>query len=238
MSLGFALILVVILYLIDKHGVWKQAVKVTIRLFIALVVLLLLLFAGFDAWETWERHKAARLEKQQQEEYARVFQEHTANCNSLWKKAGRPDYDALAELVRNCDDVPGPWHTELVPGEKEVPIQTAIKRPRLKVKPEQVMLPDSFHYGNVRDSFGVKDSALGTDDSGTHYTEKDAFCNADNRKVGDVFIAVKGISADYFINFPLGSGRSDVHVPDYETPERKIAAGDKLAAEEFNQACR
>jgi hypothetical protein len=60
MSLGIAAVIIFVLYLIDKHGRWRQAGKVAI----ALVVLALLGiggFLGYDKYERWERAKAERI---------------------------------------------------------------------------------------------------------------------------------------------------------------------------------
>jgi hypothetical protein len=59
MTLGIALVLIFILYLIDKNHVWRQAAKVVI----ALVILGVLVIAGFFGWmkyAAWQEAKAAQ----------------------------------------------------------------------------------------------------------------------------------------------------------------------------------
>lgn len=58
MTLGIALLLIFILYLIDKHNRWRQAVK----LVIGLLVLGLLGLGGFYCWQKYDEY---RTEKEQ-----------------------------------------------------------------------------------------------------------------------------------------------------------------------------
>jgi uncharacterized membrane protein YsdA (DUF1294 family) len=57
MSLGIAAVIIFVLYLIDKHGRWRQTAKITA----ALVVLALLGWAGllgYDKFDSWRHAKA------------------------------------------------------------------------------------------------------------------------------------------------------------------------------------
>jgi hypothetical protein len=90
---------------------------------------------------------------------------------------------------------------------------------REKPQPTQTE-PVLFHYGNDK-------SSVTTD------RNKDAFCNSDNRKVGDVF---KYEISPYYIHEINGSRQTAV--PTYETLEQTLEAGDKLAAQMFNEACK
>jgi hypothetical protein len=56
------------------------------------------------------------------------------------------------------------------------------------------------------------------------------------RKVGDVL--KYGTRADYYIHVINGVGYSQTAVPTYETLEQTLEAGDKLAAQMFNEACK
>jgi hypothetical protein len=55
MSLGTALIVVAVLYLIDKHGLWRPAAKIAG----ALTVLALLVFGAVYGWNRYTNYKAA-----------------------------------------------------------------------------------------------------------------------------------------------------------------------------------
>ncbi|MGD0180469.1 MAG: hypothetical protein ABR880_21250 [Candidatus Sulfotelmatobacter sp.] len=57
MSLGIAAVIIFVLYLIDKHGRWRQTAKITT----ALIVLVLLGWGGllgYDKYDSWRRAKA------------------------------------------------------------------------------------------------------------------------------------------------------------------------------------
>jgi hypothetical protein len=58
MTLGIALILIFVLYLIDKHNKWQQAVKITV----ALVILSVLGIGGLIGWQEYETWQSARQE--------------------------------------------------------------------------------------------------------------------------------------------------------------------------------
>jgi len=65
MTLGIALLLIFILYLIDKHNRWRQAVKITI----GLVVVGLLAIGGVYGWQKYDEYQ---IEKQQAAERIRM----------------------------------------------------------------------------------------------------------------------------------------------------------------------
>jgi hypothetical protein len=65
MSVGIALVLIFVLYLIDKHSRWRQALKLTI----GLVVLGIVGVGGFFGWQRYETWQEARHEARQEAEY-------------------------------------------------------------------------------------------------------------------------------------------------------------------------
>jgi hypothetical protein len=60
MTLGIALILIFVLYLIDKHNRWRQAIKITV----ALIILGIVGIGGMLGWEQYEIWHDARQEAQ------------------------------------------------------------------------------------------------------------------------------------------------------------------------------
>jgi hypothetical protein len=65
MTLGIALLLIFILYLIDKHNRWRIAAKLTG----GLIVLCILAVGGFFGWEKYQAWRGARQEARQEAEY-------------------------------------------------------------------------------------------------------------------------------------------------------------------------
>ena len=58
MTLGLAFFLIFLLYLIDKHGLWRRIVKITVKIAVVLVILVVLGIGaalGYDSYE--ERQK-------------------------------------------------------------------------------------------------------------------------------------------------------------------------------------
>jgi hypothetical protein len=74
MTLGIALIVIFVLYLIDKHNRWRQAIKITI----AFVTLGILGVGGLFGWHEYESWQAAKQEAQREAEEAKpVAQKQT-----------------------------------------------------------------------------------------------------------------------------------------------------------------
>jgi hypothetical protein len=67
MTLGIALLLIFILYLIDKHNRWRIAAKLTV----GLIVLCILAVGGFFGWEKYKERREARQEAEYEAEKAR-----------------------------------------------------------------------------------------------------------------------------------------------------------------------
>jgi hypothetical protein len=65
MAIAIALVLIFTLYLIDKHGRWRQALKLTI----GLTVLGIVGVGGFFGWQKYEAWQEARQEARQEAEY-------------------------------------------------------------------------------------------------------------------------------------------------------------------------
>ncbi len=84
MTLGIALVLIFILYLIDKNQVWRQAVKVVMRVVIALAVLGVLGIAGFFGWAKYGEWRTARREADAQKQRQQVADADCATVNPGW----------------------------------------------------------------------------------------------------------------------------------------------------------
>jgi hypothetical protein len=246
MTLGYALLIVFILWLIDKHNLWRLTLKVAV----GLIVLAVLGFGGFYGWSKYTEYKNQQALAAQGAAYKAEFDACVRRIDAVTKKWGFAvcTYNHAAQAVnyKNLPDdayltqfgeVVIPSATGFIPLE---PPKGFVPVPKVrKPKSEWVDVPEpspTFHYANEKESFGHVDSVFG-DDSKSRYISKAAFCNADNRKVGDILIAIAPNKTDYWITFVFGDGHAP-RVQDYETPEQKIAAGDKIAAETFNKACK
>jgi type II secretory pathway pseudopilin PulG len=122
MPLGIALILIFILYLIDKHGRGRQAIKITV----ALIVLAILGVGGVFGWQEYETRQAAKQAAQREaEETKLVAQRRTelAKACEVWEdkhpiKGGDP-WEEVADPPTGCkgpletaynERVAGPWN--------------------------------------------------------------------------------------------------------------------------------
>lgn len=94
--LSVALVLIFVLYLIDKRNAWKGAIKVTA----ALVALGVLGFAGFYAWDKYEGWRATK--KREADVTACV--KSIAEGSVVFVRAG----DEITNVVRSfCESTPG-----------------------------------------------------------------------------------------------------------------------------------
>jgi hypothetical protein len=82
MALGICLLLIFILYLIDKHNRWRQAIKISICLF----VLCILCVSGFFGWARYEAWQEARQEAKREAENARQEGEKRAKLEKVCKE--------------------------------------------------------------------------------------------------------------------------------------------------------
>jgi cytoskeletal protein RodZ len=81
-ALGIALILIFVLYLIDKHNRWRQAIKITV----ALMILAIVGVGGLFGWQEYQAWQAARQEAQREAEQA------------------KQEAHSQAELAKTCKD--------------------------------------------------------------------------------------------------------------------------------------
>lgn len=116
MTLGLALILIFILYLIDKHSRWREAAKIGV----GLVVLGVLVAGSILGWQQYQSSQTARQQAQQQVKLRAACLESAKKATT---KGFIPDVstcDSDAEyrwppacengLVVGCiDDSPQPW---------------------------------------------------------------------------------------------------------------------------------
>ena len=124
MTLGVAILLATILYLIDKNKVWKQAAKVTL----VLVIVGVLGVAGLYGWSKfsdWRQQKKEQAEAAAQAaEEAKALEaqhaehaERVKNCIATRKAAYEKGKQAWneAEETKNCESNPDEY-TSLPPG--------------------------------------------------------------------------------------------------------------------------
>jgi hypothetical protein len=135
MPLGIALLLIFILYLIDKHNRWRQLVKVII----GLVVLSVLTVGGYIGWNIYDEHRTAKKEQAQAARTA-AWEAKVQECMAKSTPAGNAT--ALAEQRQSCERDPDKplvidWSKEipLAGGTLELP-----KRASGEYKVEQVGL--------------------------------------------------------------------------------------------------
>lgn len=81
MTLGIALILIFVLYLIDKHNRWRQAIKITI----GLVILGILGVGGLFGWQKYETWQEAKQEAQRVAEEAKQVAQKQAELAKACK---------------------------------------------------------------------------------------------------------------------------------------------------------
>lgn len=100
MTLGIALLLIFILYLIDKHNRWRQLVKVTI----GLVVLCILAVSGYFGWVKYQAWQEARQEAQREAENAKQEAQKKAALEKTCK-----DWEDKHSIGSPVDKLYGHW---------------------------------------------------------------------------------------------------------------------------------
>jgi type II secretory pathway pseudopilin PulG len=81
MALGIALILIFVLFLIDKHNRWRQAIKITV----ALIILAILGVGGLFGWQEYETWQSAKQEAQREAEQAKQVAQKQAELAKTCK---------------------------------------------------------------------------------------------------------------------------------------------------------
>ena len=108
MTLGIALVLIFVIYLIDKYNRWRQAAKIAIGFVLAVVILGVLWFGGAYGWDKYNNWREARKEARQQAESERVeakkVADHAKVCKDWEDKypAGTP-----LDIVKDATDASG-----------------------------------------------------------------------------------------------------------------------------------
>jgi hypothetical protein len=100
MTLGIALLLIFILYLIDKHNRWRQAVKITV----ALVVFCILAVGGFFGWLKYEAWQETRQAARREAENAKQEAQKKAALEKVCK-----DWEAKHPIGSPVDKLYGHW---------------------------------------------------------------------------------------------------------------------------------
>lgn len=90
MAIGIALVLIFVLYLIDKHNRWRQALKLTVGLVVFSIF-------GVGVFFAWQKYQAYREEKQEQAESAARQARFTA-CISRLEQIPVPKDAAVADV--------------------------------------------------------------------------------------------------------------------------------------------
>jgi type II secretory pathway pseudopilin PulG len=84
MPVGIALVLIFVLYLIDKHNRWRQAIKITVALIIFAILGVGGLF-GWQEYETWQTEKQETQRVAEQAKQAAQRQSELAKTCKDWE---------------------------------------------------------------------------------------------------------------------------------------------------------
>ena len=119
MALGIALLLIFILYLIDKHNRWRQAVKLTVGLAV-------LGFLGIGGFYVWQKYDDYRTEKEQAS--------YQAKMQPVWDCAARNSQFSNAE--EECEKDPAVVLRAAQPTvfDRTAPDQPVTPAPRSKIR--------------------------------------------------------------------------------------------------------
>ena len=114
MALGIALLLIFILYLIDKHNQWRRAAKTALGLVIVAVL-------GIGCLYGWFKYNAYRTEKRQAAESAA----YRAKMKPIWDCESRNSQ--FSNATEECEKDPS---VMLVPKKVELPVASEQQAPR------------------------------------------------------------------------------------------------------------
>src|SRR3984957_558702 len=121
MALGIALLLIFILYLIDKHNRWWQAIKITV----ALIMLAILGIGGLFGWQKYESWQAEKQEAQHEAEEAKQVAQkqaelaktckdwenkHPVKGGEVWEDIADPPSGCEGQLETAYAERIGPWN--------------------------------------------------------------------------------------------------------------------------------
>jgi hypothetical protein len=113
-TLGWALVLIFILYLIDKHRLWRSAAKIGV----GLVVLVIISGAGFYGWTSYRDKKQVAAENAKNKKINECIDRLTDQ--KLYTKYGAVRLNSEAVMARvACEESPD----ALPPGVTEIPVQ-------------------------------------------------------------------------------------------------------------------
>ena len=117
MTLGAFLLLIFILYLIDKHGKWRQATKIVV----ALIVLCLLGVGGVYGWSKYEDYKAAKqqaAEAAAQQAQQAALEKRVKTCLTRNGAGEWVDVNLQQECEQDPDTQPPCWSKPDAKGEQ------------------------------------------------------------------------------------------------------------------------
>lgn len=112
MSLGLALVLIFILYLIDRHSRWRETAKIVT----GLVILIILSAGGFYSWTKYGDYRTAKQEAARQA----AIQKSIQDCVTRNAHAGPRDIFDDVSAQEACEKDPGTlppcWSKPAIPG--------------------------------------------------------------------------------------------------------------------------
>ena len=126
MALGICLLLIFILYLIDKHNRWRQAIKLTVTL----IAFSILAIGGFFGWTKYDGYQTAKREEAEAAANAAAREARVKACLAKSTPAGNEI--ALAAEKEACErDPDAPL---LIDWSKEIPLTPGATQSRGPVK--------------------------------------------------------------------------------------------------------
>lgn len=105
MTLGLALILIFILYLIDKHSRWREAAKVVA----GLVILSILGLGGFYGWPKYDEYRTEKREAAQQAAFQKSVQDCITRNSHIGPRDILDDISAQDVCEKDPDTLPPCW---------------------------------------------------------------------------------------------------------------------------------
>src|SRR6266851_2417505 len=112
MSIGLALIVIFILYLIDKHNRWRQAVKILS----GLIILAVLGVGGFYSWTKYDEYRTAKREAAQQATYQKSIQDCIARNVGAGPRDIFDQVSAQELCQKDPSTLPPCWSKPALPG--------------------------------------------------------------------------------------------------------------------------
>jgi hypothetical protein len=109
-TLAFSLVLIFILFLVDKHNLWRQALKLSVRLVASVIILALLAWGGIIGWgrysEWQERRNEQKREAAHKAKVTNCVLEHMRGTASVYSAAGVSADDLKRGWTKACEADP------------------------------------------------------------------------------------------------------------------------------------